>query len=176
MQTEQTIHTSVQKVLLKKKLMIGSIFSISGALMITSIGSFGSVVFLDHWGFSVIFLGFALIAWGLIPYRKLSRLSGSPNALKISKNGISYIDRNRAMFFIPFISIKNIRFIKRKDRYGIGIDLEKGLKKKIQILDPRFKPRTFLIYSQKWAQTDLYLPYFPEKACKELDEILRETK
>lgn len=176
MLAEQTIHTSVHHQLLRKKLMRGSFLASIGGCIILFFGMFAPVNLLDQWGMLTILTGFVLIAWGLIPYRKLNRLLSSPNSLRISIEGISYVDRSREMFFIPLKSIEQIHFIDRKDRYGIGVQLKNKLKQKIQILDPRFKPKSFLFYSKQVGNSDVYLPFFSKRAYKELSEILQETE
>jgi hypothetical protein len=176
MLAEQTIHTTVHHQLLRKKLMRGSLFASIGGCIILFFGMFASVNVLDKWGMLTILTGFMLIAWGLIPYRKLNRLLSSPNSLKINIEGLSYVDRSREMFFIPLKSIECIHFIDRKDRYGIAVHLKNKLSQKVQILDPRFKPKSFLFYSKQVGGADLYLPYFSKRAYNELLGILKETE
>lgn len=175
MLAEQTLYTLIEKKLVKRMLFKGSLIAGLGAICIVSFGAFSPLRFLNEWGFMIIIMGFALIGWGLIPYRKVSLLSTKPNALKLSHKGLTYTMGSKEMFFIPFNAIKTVWYRPDANHYGIGIELKEKLASKIQVLDPSFRPRSFLKKEAAQSRYHIFLPYFNQQASIELTEILREV-
>jgi hypothetical protein len=64
-------------------------------------------------------LGLALIAIGLIPYRKLSQLELFPNVLEVHPESLVFMKRGKEPLVIPRDEISTLSFFESKSRYGI---------------------------------------------------------
>jgi hypothetical protein len=168
---EQTykFRSSIHSSLKKQTLLRGSFIAALGALLIACGGIFLTVQQLGRWGIIIYGLGIALIALGLIPYRRMCRLEECPDQLVVSEDGLwSYYRRNKLIFTLPQKNIKKIDYIDNKSWYGISIACCTVKKLKMKIYD--FKTAKKFFCKKKSAQ--IFLPYLSRNTYNALNELI----
>ncbi|MBB65787.1 MAG: hypothetical protein CMO81_12075 [Waddliaceae bacterium] len=170
MEDKLSIYSSVPLPLLKKALFRGSIFAAIGAVLILYSGIFVPVKLLNSWGFLVVTLGILLIANGLIPYRRLTKLQLKPYEIIIDIHGFSFRSEGKQRFTVPRKIVKRCEYLLKSDQYGIAIWLDKSCTKKILVQDANFDMRKFQNKSSNYFSCDLFFPFFKEKDYQELLE------
>lgn len=90
------IYGRVPTIALQKALYWGSLKGFLGLILLP----FGGLIFVA---------GLLLIAWGLIPYRKLKTLSTSPPVITITDEGVTYFNGTLQTFF-PLSSIHSSEY------------------------------------------------------------------
>lgn len=124
---------------MRRTLWRGTLLAAAGALPILFSGVFLKQDALADWGWLIFLAGMALIALGLIPYRRLCKLEMNPNQLIIKdENFIDYYVKNKLVMSIPIDSIANIDYIEKNQLYGIDITLKSNKK----MFLPYFTQRT----------------------------------
>ena len=92
-------------------------------------GAFLPIDFLKSWGLVIFLVCMALITWGLWPYSHLKRLENHPYRIIIDEEKLRFIKGKEAIS-IPLDNISQIKYVEKKEIYGIEIYLnEKDLKK-----------------------------------------------
>lgn len=105
---------SVIDPIIKKRLQIRALFfSIPGVILLLGMGTFAPLELLSQLGIPTFFGGMFLIAWGMIPYRKL---------LRIRK--IAYSEEEIAG--IPLQEIVSLHYLEKKHLFGIQMELKGG--------------------------------------------------
>jgi hypothetical protein len=150
-------------------LLRGSAIAGIGALILLIAGATVPPQDLSIWGWPIIIVSFGLIAIGLIPYRRLSRLEDKPSKLVLTDdNEIIYIVNDRKRVTIPYDSIEKMEYLKNSNIYGIGLWLKKNNNLKPVVHDPLFNAIGHQKIAQKRFGCDLFLPFFSERALAEL--------
>lgn len=143
-----TLRTTVTSSMLKKTLMRGCIPAFVGILLIAIGGATLPPESLQFWGLPLLAIGLGLITYGLLPYRKLSRLQLNPDQIKVfDQDHLLYIKKGTPLLSIPCEAISNIDYLEEKDRYGIVLH----------------------------AGTALFLPYFSRRSYQELQTYLNDV-
>lgn len=124
----RSIITSVLK---RHTLFRGLALGILGLIPLFFGGIFLPVQELNRWGLPLFFLSFGLITWGLLPYRRLSRLETHPNELIISpgpggEEVLLYLNQGKVEWSIPLTSVKKVDFLQDGVEYGLCIHLPDG--------------------------------------------------
>jgi hypothetical protein len=88
----------------------------------------------------------AMIAWGLIPYRKLQRLEKMPSKIMIDDTSILYVKNNVTEWAVPLKNIQQVYFKKRYFDYGAN-----------------------LVFSA--SPQPIFLPYFSKRTCDEIKSL-----
>lgn len=161
-----TIHPDLKRSMLFK----GSAIAIIGFLPLLYAGIMVPAEHLQFWGFPLFLLSFAMIAAGLIPYRKICKLEEQPNEIILSQDSLQYYENKKLLFTIPLSNIDSIQNIEEGKRYGIGMQLKNSenkiiLHQPIEIAKIRKK-------MQKTYGVDLFFPYFSHRSYQELDSCL----
>jgi hypothetical protein len=162
----EKFRTSIHTPLKKKTLFRGSFLAGIGIFFLIYGGVFLDVSQLNSWGWIIYAVGIGLIAYGLIPYRKLCALENSPNELVIEDNTLSYFSKKKPVFSLACSDINEFNYIDSQTPYGIAILLNQPMENKI------------IIYNQKAANTVfsgvpiLFLPYFSKRTCERLNQII----
>lgn len=117
----QVFYTSIHPKWLKKRLFFGIPFAVAGVLVLLA-GSFSKIV-LENWGSGLFLLSFALIAFGLIPYRRLKRVEENPQTLVMSETALTY----RGVSY-PLVS-SHVAFYENRINYGIVLTTPLGKRK-----------------------------------------------
>jgi hypothetical protein len=124
------------------------------------------------WGLPLFFAGMGLIAWGLIPYRKLKKLEENPNRIILDGTSIGYAAGSKLLFTLPVEAIDRVAYLENGSSYGIGITLKFPLPVKLRGEDPRFDLSAFRATSLSKHNCDLFLPYFSHRAFETLQDYL----
>lgn len=146
------LYSSVHPSLLKKVLFKGFLLGLIGVLIILFSGTFLPPNILKIWGVWVFILGITLIAWGLIPYRKLSRLAAKPNQILVSKDHLEYYSGGILKMSLLLQTIEKWDFIQQGTMYGIRIEIKSK--------------------SNDLEKEEIFLPYFSKRSFNELKEMI----
>jgi hypothetical protein len=165
------LNSTVNNKLIKSMLIRANLIAFPGIALITFAGVWLPPPVLNFWGLLLFLLGFALIAAGLIPYKRLLKLQVQPHEIIIKENNVHFAAKGQRSLTIPFSSIDQIKFISEGNTYGIGIFLKKDLEKTVCIHDTSLDIEAFQKDSQKHFDCDLYLPYFHEKSFEKFNSI-----
>lgn len=164
MKVYSTIKTDIKKAALIKGSSIAGVGILSWVL---------GAVFMDRqqlqdYGWLVFLFGLVLLAVGMIPYKRLTRLENSPNEIVFDGEIFSYYRRGLPAFTIPAESIKETIYLEKTEPYGIGIQLKTPLPKPVTVQDPHLDMVDFQKKSQRGYGCDLFLPYFSRRTYQEL--------
>jgi hypothetical protein len=169
-----TLYTSLQPSLLRRKLLKGFGFAMIGALIIVLSGTFLDPLKLKKWGFLLFLMSVFLIAYGLVPYRRMTVLTSKPDMLKIvALNYLEFYSKDTKILSIPLKSISNVIFCEDKFAYGIGLILK--LDEKENEIYPFQSSRPQEKFRNRF-NTDIFFPFFSKRSFKELQEWLNEEK
>jgi hypothetical protein len=138
------LRTSIKPELMRKALFRGSLLGGTGVFLLVISGIFMPVPILSQWGIPIFLLAMLLIAFGMIPYRKLTRLEKSPNEIIISSDDLlTYCRKGKIIFQISLSSISSCSYIDDESVYGIKLILQEG--------------------------QEIFLPYFTELAKSQIE-------
>ena len=114
---------SVVKGRVKKRLMVrGLLFASLGGLILLGMGTFAKVELLTFWGIPSFALGIFLVAFGMIPYRKITKLETHPHQILFDREALTFISNKGSNATIPYREITKIRYFEGKMRYGIWLE------------------------------------------------------
>ncbi|NGX61748.1 MAG: hypothetical protein K940chlam9_01237 [Chlamydiae bacterium] len=120
------------------------------------------------WGIPLFFTGLILIAIGILPYRRLTRIQLKPHEFHYDGQSLHYYEQGKPQLRIPQNSIESLSYVEKDELYGLLIKLKRPFQEKIAILNNRFDLESFLTKSaEKFPEGDLFLPYFSERSFKE---------
>lgn len=143
---EWVLYTSVEPKLLRKKLWFGTMLAGIGGLTLLLAGVFLPVTILSTWGWLIAIGAWLLIAYGLIPYKRLKQKEENPDSIKLGDDEILYYYQgNREACRILFSTIENVAY-RSGDHYGITMREKSGAEK--------------------------FFPYFNEKAFRTLRSVV----
>lgn len=159
---------------MRHALMRGSLIAALGIALLVYAGAFIPAATLHIWGWLIYAFGIGLITFGLLPYRRLSRLEKKPHEIIVDdKDRLLFLLRGRKTFSVPTQSIDTIEFAPEKYMYGIAINLKRPIEGKVIVHDSSFNMQRFMDASQKKHRCDLFLPYFTNRSCNILKEHLQ---
>lgn len=150
------LRSSVKSSLKRYTLIRGTLIAGLGALLIVVTGIYLPVQEMQIWGLPILIMGLGLIAFGLMPYRRLSRLENSPNEVILFDDSFQFFSKGRKIYTVPFSSIDKTSLIDNGTDYGIAIWLKKSPEQKVIVHDKK------LAYARKGC--DIFLPYFTERS------------
>lgn len=143
------LRSSIKSDLMKKALFRGSFLGGTGVIILLISGAFLPVDVLSFWGIPLFFLSMGLITFGMLPYRKLTRLEKVPDEIILSsKDLLVYRRKGKVIFTTPLSSISSCSYKDDESVYGIMITLKENEK-------------------------EYFFPYFTERAAKSLTEQCR---
>ena len=154
------LRSVVRSDLLKAELLRGSLVAAPGIGIIIAGGIWIPVESMSLFGVVCLFLGFALIGAGLIPYRRLARLQLQPHEIHIGETGFIFSVRGKKTLSVPFLAIAGSEYVEKGRVYGVGICLKKSSQEKIIVHDSDFDMKRFQEDSRRRFSCDLFLPYF----------------
>jgi hypothetical protein len=159
-----TIYTSVKPELLRKKLLIGTFLAGTGVILLAICGAYLSPDEMQVWGLPILAIGLGLIAWGMIPFRRLSYLEANPNQLTLTDGEyLQYNCRGVQQFTIPMRTIEKTDFIDSKGNYGIAIWLKSPAPEPVVVHNRRLNMTEEQKHNRKNYGCDLFLPYFTRR-------------
>ncbi len=172
-----TLRTSIKGDLKRFLILRGSLLALIGIALLVYSGAFISLQTLANWGIAIWFISFILIALGLIPYRRITRLEENPNTLTITDDGnLHYLRHGHDVLTFPLKSISKVSYVEEKGLYGIAVDLDP--KEKPNIPNPPISVvmQMFLIPMKRRHKFDRFFPYFSKRSAYELNELISEEK
>jgi hypothetical protein len=144
----------------------------SGALLILWGGTFLSSEQLAIWGIPIFLSGIALIAIGLLPYRRLVQLQLKPHEIHYDGTTLVFCKQGLPLLKICESSIEKIAYLEKKHLYGLGIWLKRPIEQKVKMLQqPRRRLVSFFRHNL-FEGCDLFLPYFSARTYLELTTLL----
>lgn len=161
-----TIRSSIKPQLMKSTLLKGFFIALLGILLLFFGGIFLPEHLLQIWGPPLFLAGVGLVIFGLLPFKKLTRLELKPMVLTAENGELVLLNNKKPVLMIPESSILNIEFVEDNKGYGIGIWFRQPVEKKIIIHDPKYKVKGAF-------NADLFLPYFSRRSVNELKEWLK---
>ena len=165
-----SLYTCIRPELLHTKLIKGFIPALIGVLIIVAGGIFLDTSMMKKWGLVFFLFGISLITYGLFPYRQLSSLTQQPDMLRITRlNRIELYSKGTKLLTLPLDEIKQMYFVENANIYGIGIFLKSKESLTLEIHNIKFDKmqKKYLRY----AEADIFLPYFSSRSFQELQEI-----
>ncbi len=146
-----SLFSCVHPQLMRSTLFRGVGLALLGLTPLIYAGLFLPVTPLNRWGAPLFLLSMLLITWGLLPYRKLTRLEKKPDQLLIQENGtIEYYVRGILQLSMAQDEIDHVSYFHSPSKYGIAL-WRKASKQEI---------------------SPLFFPYFSERSYRELESLL----
>lgn len=136
-------YSSIKPTLLRAALFKASLFGGIGALFFL-FAAFLPLPLIAWMGLPLFCLGLFFIAWGFIPYRKLTYLETNPHEIGYEK-GELVVRQGKRLFTIDLETIERIDYVEKEGIYGLTFILKKPLQ-------------------------DIFLPYFSQSAKKAIIE------
>lgn len=158
--------TGIRQELKRRLLMRGSVWAVVGTLPLIYAGIFFGAHILNFWGLALFGFWLICLMVGMIPFRKLTRLENNPNSLVIDLEKLTYIKDKKEILSVPLESIEGLDNVDRGDVYGIGVRLKNPVPKKVVVYNDELST----IYGVEGYS--LFFPYFTERTCAELNEII----
>lgn len=129
------------------------------------------------WGLPLFLVGMGLIAWGLIPYRRLRSLEENPYRITLDgESSMTFISKGKPLFTVPRQAIGEMGYIEEENTYGIALHLKSPLPEKLQIENATFDLAEFRERSKKEHACDLFIPYFSQRSYSTLNEWLKDLE
>lgn len=167
-----TLRTSIRPKLKQFLLFRGSLLAFSGVSLILYAGVFVGPKALSHWGLSLCFVAFLMMAWGLIPYRRASKMEEQPSELIISEDlSVRYRKQGKESTSFSLRDVDEAIFCEEKGLYGMGLKFK--IKERVPTVTPSL---IFTLYSHSLKRKyafDLFFPFFTERTVHEFQELMR---
>ncbi len=136
LKVRSTIHPSLKR----HQLFKGTLLATFGAGLLLVSGIWVPEPLLNQWGYVLVALAFALMTWGLLPYRRLCRLEIKPDELVISENqALHFFSAGKLRLTVPLESIEKITYLESQKTYGIGLWIKHPAPKKVIFYQKWFK-------------------------------------
>ena len=132
--------SSIQPHLKRYLIRRSSFFALPGFFLLLYMGIFLSTSSLAKWGLWGFVLGFILISYGMIPYRKIIHLETKPHSLTIEESVLRFHHSKKGEVVFPKNQIETLSFLETKRSYGIRLHMKDGS----HFLLPFFTKKTFL--------------------------------
>lgn len=167
MKNQFTLRTTLTPTFLHQTLLKGFGVALIGILGLLYGSIYADLSTLQTWGFTLFIVSLGLIATGLLPYRRLSRLQMNPNKLCLAEpHHLEFYAKGRLLLVIPMESIARLEYLSNPAPYGIALWLKpthssvvKGFPEDVKNLKEQGKQR---------AGADLFFPYFNQRSFEEL--------
>jgi hypothetical protein len=168
------LYTSIKPQILKKSLFIGSSFSITGAFCIVLSGAWLSMDTLQTYGIWILLTSFIVMSLGLLPFRRLKKLSQNPDHIQIHEEYFTVYSQEKKILSIPFNAIQELEYAEYKKRYGMSIFFKDALKEKICIHCRDFDMKSIQKKSRQEWGCSIFLPFYSERSCCKLLNIINQ--
>lgn len=165
------IYSSISPEYYRKKMLQGTAIALCGVLVIVYFGSFVRPENLQYIGLPILFLGGFLIALGLIPLRRLSKLDRNPDEVAMTSKYFHYLQGGSPILTIPIREIELIRYEESSARYGITISLKQKSGGGAVVHAKRFNLQRFIKRSRRKTGADLFFPFFARRSFSRLGFI-----
>lgn len=156
------IQSVVSTLAIKQALFRGVAFAGAGLFILVLAGAFMPVGELRIWGYIIFGLGIGLIAYGLVPYRKLSQLQMRPNELCLTgENSLDYYTLGIRRIKMPIRSIEQIKYADE----GILVWLKNPVPEPVIIYEKLSGLKKIRKDGQRFGpHASFFFPYFNKKS------------
>lgn len=172
MNEQLKLRSTISNALLTSILVKSNLIALPGVILIFAAGTWLAPLQLSSWGWAIVLLGFALIAFGLIPYKRIHRLQLQPHEIILNENSLQFAATGNSSFTVPYTAIREVNYIAKGGIYGIGIFLTEDIKEKVCVHDTNLHIGAYQEDSKARFGCDLYLPYFHQKSFNKLKAII----
>lgn len=162
------IYSSISPEYYRKKVIRGTGIALVGVLLIVYFGSFVTPENLHLIGLPVLFFGGFLIALGLIPLRRLSKLDRNPDEVALTAKYFHYLQGGAPILTIPLDCIASLQYSETGAQYGIALSLKRKNGIDVLVHPPGFNLNRFIERSRKKTGADLFFPYFARRSFSRL--------
>lgn len=164
-----TLRTTLYPFLVRQTLFKGFCISLIGMTLLVYSGTFIPSHLLKFMGLPVFIMGIGCLAWGLLPYRRLSRLELQPDKLEaLEAKSIDFFSKGEKVLSLPFNAIQSFDYFQKEGIYGLVILLKTPSHKL------RIPSSIFLKEADKrllnTLQADFFFPYFSQHSVRELKD------
>lgn len=168
-----TLRSSIKPSLKKATLIRGSCLGFIGITCWLFGALFLPLSVLANWGWLFLLIGGAFITFGLLPYRKLTRLENKPHEIIVTDLEELYFSMQGTLIFkVALDKIEELAYLDDDVRYGIGLWIKEP-SKNLVILHPSLDLNSYLKDCQKRYFCDLYCPYFSKRSYQELEDLYK---
>ena len=164
------IYSTVRPELKKRVLLYGTAYAALGALLVLISGLFLPPFWMQYFGFPLLIIGILVIAWGLMPYKRVTRLETQPHELVVTDDqNLHYAVSGQHVLTVPLQAIERLSFCDENvDRYGIALDLKSGMSELVALKKPGTSVVSYLASMRRRYACDLFFPYFSQRSYREL--------
>lgn len=151
-----TIYSCIYPQLMRQTLVKGLCLAIIGIAIFLYAGVVMPITLLKSWGLPLFLIGIGLITWGLLPYRRLTRLEKKPDQITlIGMEFLEFYSRGQKKMSVPLQDILKTDYVSSPSNYGIAIWLKHN-----PIPNPA---------------PDFFFRYFSERGYRELHDWLSDN-
>lgn len=169
-----TIRTSIKPKLKRFLLIRGSLLALIGVGLLLYSGIFITVDTLSNWGAAIWFISFLFIAWGLVPYRRITKIEENPNQIVVTEDEMIHYHRHgKDILSFPLAAIEEIHFVRDMGLYGIALTLKEETQSQVPNPAISVVGQMFLWTMRRRHKFDRFFPFFSERGTKQLQELLR---
>lgn len=177
MESKVQVYSGIRPALKRKILFQGSGKAIVGALMIVIGGAYLPPMVMKYLGLPSLALGALLIAWGLMPYRRLLRLEAQPLALLVEGDTLRYFVGSAPFSATPLSAIERISYCDEDvGRYGIAVDLKEGGRRQVTFQQNKIRAERYFEETQRQYACDLFFPYFTQRSYREIADAVQRSQ
>jgi len=118
---------SVAQTKVKNRLLFqGMTLGGAGVFILFVFGVWAPLTFLNAWGLLIFSLGIFLIGWGLIPYKRFTRLETHPHTILLDDKRLIFVSNKGGKCIIPYSEIRKITYFESKTKYGLRLETKKS--------------------------------------------------
>ena len=170
------IRTTISPALMKHILIKGFCIAFLGILGLIAGGIYLPPAILQKWGWFMILISLGLIAFGLLPYRRLVRLQLKPNELSVlDADNMTFISRGAKKITIPLHSILKIAYIDHPLDDGIAVWLKHPPPDPVVVHDCSRELEMIRKKGREKDNADLFFSHFNRHAYEELIDWISEA-
>lgn len=155
---------TIKTPLLRRVLFRGTALAFIGVSLLTAASTYLPENWLALLGLPILLSGAALIAIGLVPYRRLQRMEKKPSELIIDGAYLQHVALGKQQLSLPMDSVARIDYFEKDSEYGVALWLKEKGEGAVIVHAPRLDAASLLQKSRKKYGCDLFFPYFSRRA------------
>lgn len=171
-----TFRSSVKPLILRKNLFRGTFFSLIAFLLLFFLYQGGKEGPLASWGALVFLVSLALMAYGFIPFRKLSSLLTSPSKIVCTPTKLTFFDKGCAKMEVPYDLVDRLAFIESSNLYGITLKLKEEEELKVKLLEKAPRLKEEIAWNLLNYQAEIFFPFFDQATAKEIKDLIEASR
>lgn len=170
---ELVLRSVIRSSFIEKHLLKGSCIALVGVLTLF-IAYYSYTPLIQTFSQLFLWIGIALIAAGLIPYKKLSKLEIDPYVLYADTTELSLMTRQKCLLKIPLILIQHVSHVETSNIFGMALHLhsQSAIVLPKEVVRATKKAKKEFSKSLHTDSTILVLPYFTETSTAQFSDHL----